>query len=40
VKGKGVSFIENAREWHHGRLTDKQLEAALDEIYAKEGKEG
>ena len=32
VKGKGVSFMENAREWHHGKLTQKQLEQALAEI--------
>jgi transketolase len=32
TKGKGVSFIENAREWHHGRLSNKQLEDALTEL--------
>jgi transketolase len=32
TKGKGVSFIENAREWHHGRLSDKQLAEALTEM--------
>ncbi|AGA70586.1 transketolase, beta subunit [Desulfitobacterium dichloroeliminans LMG P-21439] len=32
VKGKGVSFIENNREWHHGRLTKQQLEMALAEL--------
>ncbi|MDR1027812.1 MAG: transketolase [Clostridiales Family XIII bacterium] len=34
TKGKGVSFIENAREWHHGRLSDKQLAEALAEMGA------
>lgn len=32
VKGKGVSFMENAREWHHGVLSQKQLELALAEL--------
>lgn len=32
VKGKGVSFMENAREWHHGILSQKQLELALTEL--------
>jgi transketolase len=29
VKGKGVSFMENKREWHHGRITKTQYEEAL-----------
>lgn len=32
VKGKGISFMENTREWHHNRLTNKQLDKALAEI--------
>ena len=32
VKGKGVSFIENKREWHHGALTAEQYETAKKEI--------
>ncbi|MDD3429706.1 MAG: transketolase [Oscillospiraceae bacterium] len=32
VKGKGVSFMENAREWHHGRLTQQQLDEALAQV--------
>lgn len=32
VKGKGVSFMENAKEWHHNKLSDKQLAMALAEI--------
>ncbi len=32
VKGKGVSFMENKKEWHHSRLTKDQFEAALKEL--------
>ena len=32
VKGKGVSFMENAREWHHSRLSQAQYEQAMQEI--------
>ncbi|BBF42110.1 transketolase, N-terminal section [Lachnospiraceae bacterium KM106-2] len=32
VKGKGVSFIENRREWHHKALTQEQYEQAKKEI--------
>ena len=32
VKGKGVSFIENKREWHHHRLSQKEYEQAVEEI--------
>lgn len=32
VKGKGVSFIENRREWHHSRLSQEQYEQAREEI--------
>ena len=32
VKGKGVSFMENNNDWHHNRLTDSQLAAALSEL--------
>ena len=32
VKGKGVSFIENRREWHHSRITQQQYEQARKEI--------
>lgn len=31
VKGKGVSFMENVAAWHHGRMTEAQLETALAE---------
>ena len=36
VKGKGVSFMENNNDWHHNRLTDSQLAAALSELEAEE----
>lgn len=32
VKGKGVSFMENNRAWHHGTLDDNQYEMAQKEI--------
>ena len=35
VKGKGVSFMENNNDWHHNRLTDAQLAAALSELEAE-----
>ncbi len=35
VKGKGVSFMENNNDWHHNRLTDSQLAAALSELEAE-----
>ena len=37
VKGKGVSFIENRAEWHHGVPTEEQLAAALAELKEKYG---
>lgn len=32
IKGKGVSFIENRREWHHNHITKEQYEQAREEI--------
>ena len=32
VKGKGVSFMENAKEWHHSRISQMQYDKALQEI--------
>jgi transketolase len=32
VKGKGVSFMENKKEWHHNSLNAEQYEAALIEL--------
>ena len=34
VKGKGVSFMERNREWHHHRLTQQEYEAAVTEVGA------
>ncbi len=31
IKGRGVLFMEGAPEWHHGRLTQQQLEIASDD---------
>jgi transketolase len=32
VKGKGISFMEQAPAWHHGRLGKKQFEQAIAEL--------
>ena len=32
VKGKGVSFMENIREWHHSVLSQAQYEQAVKEV--------
>jgi transketolase len=32
IKGKGVSFMENAPEWHHGVPSEEQYACALREI--------
>ena len=32
VKGKGVSFMENRKEWHHGSMTEAQYQTALEEL--------
>lgn len=32
VKGKGVSFMENLQQWHHGTLSQSQFEQALEEV--------
>lgn len=32
IKGKGVSFMENRREWHHSSITKEQYEQAKKEI--------
>lgn len=37
VKGKGVSFIENRREWHHGALSAEQYNRALSELRWRAG---
>jgi transketolase len=32
VKGKGVSFMENQKEWHHANLSDQQFRKACEEL--------
>jgi transketolase len=32
IKGKGVSFMENEKKWHHGVPSDEQYEMALKEL--------
>lgn len=32
IKGKGVSFMENNKKWHHSTLSDKQYEEAVAEV--------
>ena len=37
VKGKGVSFMENNKSWHHGVMTEeqyRQAKAELEEVLA------
>ena len=36
IKGKGVSFMENNRAWHHSRLTQTQFDQAIAELAAAE----
>ena len=33
VKGKGVSFMENASQWHAGHLTEEQYQLARKELW-------
>lgn len=35
VKGKGVSFMEDVKEWHHGRLTEPLYNQAIAEVEAR-----
>ncbi len=32
IKGKGVSFMENKKEWHHGTLSELQYQQAIKEL--------
>jgi len=32
IKGKGVSFMENIREWHHSTLSQAQYDQAVSEV--------
>lgn len=35
TKGKGVSYMENVKKWHHGVPTDEQYELAMNELNAE-----
>lgn len=37
VKGKGISFMEHKKQWHHAVLTQEQYEAALAELGGSDG---
>lgn len=32
VKGKGVSFMENKKNWHHNIITESQYQRAIEEL--------
>jgi transketolase len=32
IKGKGVSFIEGVKEWHHHTLSQEEYEQAVKEV--------
>ena len=32
VKGRGVSFMEDNKSWHHGVMTKEQYETAVREL--------
>lgn len=32
IKGKGISFMENKGDWHHGSLTEQQYILAMEEL--------
>lgn len=32
VKGRGISFMENVASWHHGSLTQKTYDQAIEEL--------
>lgn len=32
VKGKGISFMENQRQWHAGKISDDQLDEVVTEL--------
>ncbi|MFI5149716.1 MAG: transketolase, partial [Bacteroidia bacterium] len=34
IKGKGISFMENNPEWHHGYVTTELFEKAMTELSA------
>lgn len=32
IKGKGISFMENKREWHHRVITEEEYKQAMEEV--------
>ena len=36
IKGKGVSFMEHSKDWHHNRLTDELYNRAIAELVKTE----
>lgn len=40
VKGKGVSFMENQKQWHHGVMTEEQYRQAVQELEMRAAKKG
>lgn len=32
IKGKGIPFMENAKAWHHGKLSEAEFEAAMQAL--------
>ena len=40
IKGKGISFMENKKEWHHNRISEEQYKMALKELQEREVKIG
>ena len=37
VKGKGISFMEDEKKWHHGVPSDEQYKLAMKELEQKMG---
>ena len=35
IKGKGVSFMENRKEWHQAILNEEDYKRSLDEVSVK-----
>ena len=38
IKGKGISFMEQSKDWHHNRLTDDLYKSAIDELEVSEAR--
>ncbi|MGE4587934.1 MAG: transketolase [Mangrovibacterium sp.] len=36
IKGKGISFMENQKKWHHGVPSDEQYHTAIEELEEQE----